>query len=178
MKRALLLLIVVFAVFTLSSCNEDKMNYNNPDVDLFVKQLKAGNYRTKSPHGFIEVPQFKEIDIPELLKYASDTSIIPSFPMPPTVSSAYESRIRLGECMLWIVETIRLGHIASKGCHMVVANADNYEAVYYLTDNELKDAANRYRDWWTERSKHHKKTMWSIDPCYDNPLCSSGYRWW
>lgn len=179
MKRALFILLIAFvASLSLSSCNDDKMDYNHPDVDLFVKQLKSGSYRTKSPAGFVEVPRFSETDIPTLLKYAADTSVIPSFPMPAKVSSVYETKIRLGECMLWIVETIRLGHSASKGCHMVVANAENYEAMYFLNDKELKDAADRYRSWWDERSKHRSRTMWTIEPCYDNPLCSSGYRWW
>lgn len=179
MRRALILIAIAFAaICSLSSCSDDKIDFNDPDVDLFVKQLKTGSYKTMSPQGFIEVPKFKESDIPELLKFASDTSVIPNFPMPATTSSAYETKIRLGECMLWIVESIRLGHSASKGCHMVVANAENYEAVYFLSDKELKDAAIRYQSWWEERSKKHGKTMWTIDPCYDNPLCSSGYRWW
>ncbi len=178
MKKALFILVAIMAILTLSNCNDDKVNYNHPDVEAFVKQLKSGTYQTKSPEGFVEVPLFTEADIPALLKYASDTSVIPSFPMPPTASTAYETKIRLGECMLWIVESIRLGHIASKGCHMVVANAENYEAIYFLSDNELKDAANRYRSWWEEHAKHHSKTMWTIEACYNNPLCSSGYRWW
>ncbi|KAB5040989.1 DUF4943 domain-containing protein, partial [Bacteroides thetaiotaomicron] len=24
----------------------------------------------------------------------------------------------------------------------------------------------------------YPKTTWTIDPCYDEPLCGSGYRWW
>lgn len=168
----------MIALFSLESCNNDKMDFNHPDVDLFVKQLKAGTYKTKSPQGFIEVPHFTEIDIPQLLKYASDLTVIPSFPMPPTSSNAYDTKIRLGECMMWIVESIRLGHHASLGCHMVVANAENYEAVYFLSDKEMIDAANRYRSWWGERSTHRQRTVWTIEPCYDIPLCSSGYRWW
>jgi hypothetical protein len=178
MKRALFILIMCSAICLFGGCTNGKMDYNHPDVALFVKQLKAGTYRTKSPQGFIEVPKFTEANIPELLKYSSDLTVIPSFPMPPTTSTAYETKIRLGECILWIVESIRLGHSASQGCHLVVANAENYEAIYFLTDKELLDASNRYRSWWKERSEHHSRTMWTIEPCYDIPLCSSGYRWW
>ena len=24
----------------------------------------------------------------------------------------------------------------------------------------------------------YPRTMWTIDPCYDEPLCGSGYMWW
>ena len=64
----------------------------------------------------------------------------------------------------------------SLGCKMVLANAENYEAIYFLTDEEVLDAAACYRSWWEERQ--YPKTRWTIDPCYDEPLCGSGYRWW
>jgi hypothetical protein len=178
MKRALLMILILVAVFSLGGCNHRSIDYNHPNVDQFVRELKAGTYKTKSPEGFVEVPHFSESDIPSLLKYATDMTVIPSFPMPPTSTTAYETKIRLGECILWIVESIRLGHHASLGCHMVVANAENYEAVYFLKDKQLLDAARRYRNWWDERSTNHKRTMWTIEPCYDTPLCGSGYKWW
>lgn len=34
---------------------------------------------------------------------------------------------------------------------MVLANAENYEALYFLTDEEVLDAAACYRRWWEER---------------------------
>ena len=48
------------------------MDYNNPDVALFVKQLKSGTYKMKNEKGVVEVPHFTEEDIPELLKYAEE----------------------------------------------------------------------------------------------------------
>lgn len=105
-----MLLTVVLSLLTCVSCSEETLDYNNPDVDLFVRQLKAGNYNTKSPKGFVEVPKFTEKDIPTLLNYAEDLTQVASFPLPP-VSAYYSGKVRLGECMLWIVETIRLGHM-------------------------------------------------------------------
>lgn len=55
-------------------------------------------------------------------------------------------------------------------------NAENYEAIYFLSDEEILDAAARYRRWWETRK--YPRTAWTIDPCYDEPLCGSGYRWW
>ena len=50
-----MLLTLVLSLLTCVSCSEETLDYNNPDVDLFVRQLKAGNYNTKSPKGFVEV---------------------------------------------------------------------------------------------------------------------------
>ena len=61
-----MLLTLVLSLLTCVSCSEETLDYNNPDVDLFVRQLKAGNYNTKSPKGFVEVPKFTEKDIPDI----------------------------------------------------------------------------------------------------------------
>ena len=114
-------------------------------------------------------------DIEELLKYAEDLTVIPSFPLAP-VSYSAGGKLRLGECILWTVETIRLGNNASMGCKMVHTDAENYEGIYFLSDEEVLDAASRYRRWWETRK--YPRTMWTIDPCYDEPLCGSGYMWW
>ena len=70
MKKTWILLLTVFAVLALTGCSKETLDYNNPDVDLFVKQLKAGTYNTKNDKGIVEVPHFTENDIPELLNYA------------------------------------------------------------------------------------------------------------
>ena len=144
-----MLWMAVCLIVSFTGCTSEEMDYNNPDVALFVKQLKSGTYKMKNEKGVVEVPHFTEEDIPELLKYAEDLTIIPSFP------SVYNM---------------------NNGCKMVLANAENYEAIYFLTDEEVLDAAACYRSWWEERQ--YPKTRWTIDPCYDEPLCGSGYRWW
>ena len=156
-----MLWMAVCLIVSFTGCTSEEMDYNNPDVALFVKQLKSGTYKMKNEKGVVEVPHFTEEDIPELLKYAEDLN---------------NGKIRLGECMLWVIESIRQGTPPSLGCKMVLANAENYEAIYFLTDEEVLDAAACYRSWWEERQ--YPKTRWTIDPCYDEPLCGSGYRWW
>lgn len=168
-------LIVFMAIFCGSCKNSEVIDFDHPDVNLFVKQLKAGNYNTKSPEGFVEVPNFNKEHIPALLEYATDMSPIFMFPLPP-ISSHVVSDIKLGECMIWIVETIRIGDYASLGCRMVRANAENYEAQYFLSDQEILDAVAHYKAWWESNSL--PKTRWSIDPCFDDPLCGTNYRWW
>lgn len=159
-----------------SGCkNTEEIDFDHPDVDLFVKQLKMGTYVTKSPEGFVEVPNFTIKDIPKLLEYSSDMSTIPMFPLPP-ISPYVLSDIRLGESMLWIVESIRIGTYASMGCRMVRVNAENYEAQYFLSNQEVLEAVSHYKSWWETRT--YPKTRWSIDPCFDDPLCGTNYKWW
>ena len=43
-KTFLMLLTLVLSLLTCVSCSEETLDYTNPDVDLFVRQLKAGNY--------------------------------------------------------------------------------------------------------------------------------------
>lgn len=174
-KSFLYILLLVTLPILLFSC-EEKVDYYHPEVEPFVNQLKAGTYNETNAAGVVAVPQFTKEDIPELLEYADDLTIIPSFPLPP-VSSFVGTKVRLGECLLWIVESIRLGNAASLGCNMVRKEADNYEGIYFLTDNEVLDVVERYKFWWTHDTKYVKKD-WVILPCYDDPLCGSSFRWW
>lgn len=167
--------ICLSALISLSGCGEGTFDYSNPDVDIFVDQLKSGHYKVPTTDGTNPMPLFTAQHIDALLKYAEDLSVIPSFPLAPVNYSA-GGKLRLGECILWVVESIRLGHNASMGCKMVHTNADNYEGIYFLTDEEVLDAAARYRRWWEERK--YPRTQWTIDPCYDEPLCGSFYMWW
>ena len=147
MKKTLMMLwMAVSLMVSLVGCSSEEMDYENPDVTVFVKQLKAGTYNMKNEKGV------------------------------PSVYNTNNGKIRLGECMLWVIESIRQGTAPSLGCRMVLANAENYEAIYFLTDDEVLDAAACYRRWWEGRK--YPKTTWTIDPCYDEPLCGSGYRWW
>ena len=80
MKKTLMMLwMAVSLMVSLVGCSSEEMDYENPDVTVFVKQLKAGTYNMKNEKGVVEVPHFTEEDIPELLKYAEDLTIIPSF---------------------------------------------------------------------------------------------------
>ena len=174
-SQLVLCVFFTLSVFSLFSCSKETLDYNHPNVDLFVKQLKAGKYSTQSPDGLSSMPKFTSEDIEGLLKYVEDLTVIPSFPLAP-VSYSAGGKLRLGECVLWTVETIRLGHNASMGCKMVHTDAENYEGIYFLSDDEVLDAAARYRRWWETRK--YPRTMWTVDPCYDEPLCGSGYMWW
>jgi hypothetical protein len=177
MKRAWMIWMVLSVfVFTGMECSDDTLDYNNPDVRLFVKQLKAGTYNTKNANGIVEVPLFAPKHIPQLLKYTEELTEIPSFPL-PSVSSHFGGKARLGECMLWIIESIRLGHYASLGCKLVYSDAENYEGIYFLNNEEVLEVAALYRLWWEEVDAADMGAFavssWNI-----NPLQGSDYRWW
>ena len=38
------LILAMAACLMLASCGKESLDYNHPDVDLFVKQLKTGKY--------------------------------------------------------------------------------------------------------------------------------------
>ena len=160
---------------TLSACSTRTFDYDHPDVSLFVEQLKHGTLPAHPSDSTNQIPRFSVDDIEPLLRYADDLTAISSFPLAP-ISYSPGGKLRLGECILWTIESIRLGYPASMGCKMVYSDADNYEGIYFLSDDEVSDAAARYRRWWENR--RYPPTDWTIMPCYDEPLCGSGYMWW
>lgn len=175
MKKILLMLLAILSLFSMTACQEDTMDYYNPEVRLFVRQLKAGSYATTNDMGVIEVPKFTQRHIPELLKFVEDTSEIPSFPL-PSMFSQFGGKPRLGECILWVIESIRLGHEPSMGCKLVTRDADNYDGIYFLTNEEVLEVATLYRRWWDQVK--NPNPVWSVELWTIDPLQGSNYRWW
>ena len=77
------ILTFVLFILTFVSCGKETLDFNNPDVELFVKQLKNGNYSAEGTDGLSKFPHFSQDDIDDLLKYADDLTVIPSFPLAP-----------------------------------------------------------------------------------------------
>lgn len=176
MKRTWIIwaMLPVF-IFMVTGCNDEAMDYQNPDVRVFVKQLKAGTYNTQNANGIVDVPLFTSKHIPLLLKYSDDMTEIPSFPL-SSIFSQFGGKARLGECMLWIIEGIRLGYSPSLGCKLLRRDAESYDGIYFLTNEQVLEAAVLYRLWWetAETSDLHSSIApWAIDP-----LATSDYRWW
>jgi hypothetical protein len=170
-----LFIALLVAVFSLAGCSEETVNYNDPDVRLFVKQLKEGTYQTKNSEGVVAVPMFTVDDIPLLLKYSEDMTEIPFFPL-PTISSQFGGKARLGECVLWIIEYIRIGHYPSLGCKLVKDEADSYEGIYFLSNEEVLDAASHYRAWWENVQTSLPSPL--LSAWEKDPLTGTDYRWW
>ena len=67
------LILAMAACLMLASCGKESLDYNHPDVDLFVKQLKTGKYSTQSPEGLSNVPKFAKEDIEECRGFDGNT---------------------------------------------------------------------------------------------------------
>lgn len=174
MKMLKLLVISLFTTLLVASCNNESLDYYHPDVNLYVEQLKTGSYDVFVTNGANSLPHFGMDDIPLLLEYADDMTIIPSFPLALTFP---ESKLRLGECILWTIESIRIGRNASLGSKLVYTGADNYEGIYFLSNDDLLRAADCYRKWWKEFTST-PNLYWSDDLCYNDPLCGTPFMWW
>ena len=53
MKKTLVMLLAICLIVSFTGCGSEEMDYNNPDVTLFVKQLKTGTYKMKYGTGNI-----------------------------------------------------------------------------------------------------------------------------
>ena len=168
-------LMLMSLAMTWVSCTDEALDIENPDVDLFVKQLKAGTLAVNEETGTVLMPHFSTKDIDALLDYAEDLSEIPSFPLAP-VSYLAGGKPRLGECILWMVESIRLGQNASLGYRLVHKDAINYEGIYFLNDDEVLDAAAHYRRWWN--ASNHSGGLSVLGSSENEPLATSNYMWW
>ncbi|MDL2212420.1 DUF4943 domain-containing protein [Bacteroides sp. OttesenSCG-928-E20] len=176
MKKAFLITwSVLFLLIGLIGCSMEALDFYDPDVRLFMKQLKAGTYNTKNDQGTVVIPMFTYKHVDELLYYADDMTEIPSFPL-HTISSYYGGKPRLGECVLWIVESIRIGQPPSMGCKLVTKDALNYEGIYFLTNEQVLEAVSLYRQWWKMIDTQDSNSLLRYWP-YD-PLAESDYRWW
>ena len=80
-----MLWMAVCLIVSFTGCTSEEMDYNNPDVALFVKQLKSGKYKMKNEKGVVEVPHFTEEDIPELAKSAYADACRPGNPRETSV---------------------------------------------------------------------------------------------
>lgn len=84
--KSILYSFLIVGCFLLSSlamvsCHNETFDCNDPDVDLFVEQLRSGKYASLNSEGLGIVPKFTTEDIGKLLEYADDLTLIPSFPL-------------------------------------------------------------------------------------------------
>lgn len=143
---------------------------NNPDVALFVSQLKAGTYNSYKKDEFgqnlwLEMPKFTAAHIPALLEFAKDTASIYQFPLNPISSrTPYPSDRNyfiLGEGLLWIVEGIRVGattastamglpefKFASLDPYLIKGSPFTLEVKKGLTKSEILQVRELYYNWW------------------------------
>lgn len=166
MKKIIPLIALLFCI----SCSKKINTFSNPDPKIFVEQIKSGTYNTKSPEGFVEIPDFNKADIGELIKYVKDLRAIKSYPINPLSSITFPERY-LGESLMWTIEGIRSGtkypslggRLGKKG------------SAELLTKEEILQVADIYISWW--RSVKGMSDLTSVNYYAINPLENTNYFW-
>jgi hypothetical protein len=131
--------------------------------------IKKGNY--DSPY----LPDFQPDDIERLLHYANDFQKIKSFPV-NTVSSYMPVEFRLGECLLWTIESVRLNYDKTSEFNkypslvpqlIIPAGTANPEIASL---DDLYRAYNEYSAWWTTNKSQDFENFRKINPLKDAVL--------
>ena len=161
------------------SCEKDKFDIDNPNVEIFVKQLKNGtyDYYEKGENGenlWLLMPKFTRSHIPSLIAFAKDTTHITDFPINPISSRRPFPEGRdyfiLGECLLWTVEGIRNGYgYGSLDPFLIDTALTESERFKGLKCTEILIVRDIYKDWWNNFKDNDWKDI--------NPLGETSYRW-
>jgi hypothetical protein len=163
-------LLLLFSVgLLLTSCKKDY--WPDPNVDQFVTMLKKGTYNS------MFIPNYQPQDIERLLFYANDFQKIKRFPV-NTISSYWPTEFRLGECLLWTVESIRLKYDKTSGFErfpsltpQLIIPGGTINPEIASTD-DLNRAYRLYSEWWADNKKNDFNDFRSI-----NPLQDAGMMW-
>jgi hypothetical protein len=160
-------------------CEKDKFDIDNPDVEIFVKQLKNGTYNCyeKGENGenlWLLMPKFTRSHIQSLIDFSKDTSHITNFPINPISSRRPFPEGReyfiLSECLLWTVEGIRNGYgYGSLDPFLIDTTMAENERFKGLKSNEILIVRDIYKNWWNNYKDNDWKDI--------NPLGETSYRW-
>lgn len=158
MKNIIFLLtICVFLV----SCEKSDKGLITPEQ--FVARLKSGTYDSQF------LPDFKPGDIENLLVHANDFLVIDNFPVNP-ISSFMSPEFRLGECIMWTIESIRLHYdktsqfakFPSLVPQLIIPGGTIEPDVASIDD--LERAYNLYLTWWSVNKSKDFEEFRNINP--------------
>ncbi|WP_114789302.1 DUF4943 family protein [Niabella yanshanensis] len=170
------LLLFSMSFFFLLGCKKNGFDVNNPDVDLFVSQLKSGSYNEREVGDdgkplWLKMPRFGHKHVARLIELSKDTARIEKFPTNPISSRRPHPEGRdyfiLGECLLAVVEIIR-----EKGWldpYLIDTSKDIPERFKGVTGVEILMISDQYRQWWS----NYKDGDWKGN----NPLANTPYKW-
>ena len=174
MKRITLIALLIFLIL---SCEKDKFDLNNPNVEQFVQQLKNGTYiqYEKGVNGenlWLLMPKFTKDHIQSLIDFSKDTSHINNFPINPISSRTPFPDDRdyfiLGECLLWTVEGVRNGRgFGSLDPYLI--DTTLMGEFKGLKGSGILIVRDSFQVWWSNL----KDSDWKEK----NPLDGTPYRW-
>lgn len=169
--------LIALLIFPILSCEKEKFDLNNPNVEQFVQQLKKGTYiqYEKGENGenlWLLMPKFTKNHIQSLIDFSKDTSHINNFPTNPISSRTPFPNDRdyfiLGECLLWTVEGIRNGSgFGSLDPYLI--DTTLIEKYKGLKGSGILIIRGSFQVWWN----NSKDSDWKEQ----NPLNGTPYRW-
>ncbi|MCF8361428.1 MAG: DUF4943 domain-containing protein [Prolixibacteraceae bacterium] len=183
MKNINLFFSVLFILFSVGCEKDEALNETNEQVNSFVEQLKDGTYNDYeyNENGeklWTNMPEFQKRDIPYLLEFSKDTSLIcpcnhfpvnPVSSIPPYRVNNGEACIMLGEYLLWCVEWV----IEDEGFASLVPVLVEYEEGEITEDRlngeEVLKVRDIYQDWWKQYGDSENPDKM--------PLDGTGYKW-
>ena len=126
------------------------------------------------------MPEFTSNDIPALLGYINDNSVVNIFPQNHISSYAPpDPEYRLGVLVLWTIESIRV--VSGGEPHVRRFPSQNpfvetkSEPIEWITnhDNVIYDSVRQaYSGWWAKNKNKKFSSFCNIDP-----LENTDYRW-
>ena len=160
-------LVILTLIFGLIGCEKQT---DNPAVEAYINQLRSNSYESD------QLPAFQPSDIPALLNFRNETTVITNFPR-NGISSLWQSDCKLGMYVLWTIESIRAVEVKSKyligrfpSQNPVLALDISTDLKLVFDDNSHKEAAKAYYHWW------HALYIFS-DRMERDPLDETEYRW-
>ncbi len=173
--KSLKFLILLVSLISLFSCNKDETeDLNNPDIETYIELLKTNKYESS------KLPEFSSNEIPALLQYINDNSVVNKFPYHSASSYAPPNpEYRLGVLVLWTIESIRVAACNDKHIfgfpsqHPFVQTKS--EPIEWITDHDDKiyeTVRQSYSNWWNE-NKHKEFSIF----CTIDPLGNTNYIW-
>lgn len=174
MKTIKILILIGFLAGLLSCSKNDTEETNNPDVETYIELLKANQYTS------LRLPEFSSSDIPALLQYTNDFSVVNNFPSNPISSYAEpDPDYRLSVLVLWTIESIRLAATDNKLVlgfpsqnPFVQTKSVPIEWITNHDDEIYATIRQAYSDWWNENKHKQFSSFCNIDP-----LIETDYRW-
>ena len=175
-------IILIFILATLCfGCDKDDFDFENPNVEQFVNQLKNGTYNEyeigeDGQKLWTKIPNFSKEHIPLLIDLSKDTSLVnpwehfplnPASSIPPYRINEGNSCIMVSEYLLWCVEGIIQGNDFPSLTPILVNNEENPEK--RLNGEEMQSVKMLYQDWWNKYGEIENENK--------SPLAETVYRW-
>jgi hypothetical protein len=174
MKSINVLILIAFFVGLISCDKDDTKETSNLDVETYIEMLKANQYESS------KLPEFSSNEIPALLKYVNDNSVVNKFPNNPVSSYAeVNPEYRLGVLVLWTIESIRVAACKDKNYlgfpsqnPFVQSKSEPAEWITKHDDDIYLNVKDAYLNWWNINEAKDFSAF-----CNINPLKDADYQW-